>query len=56
MKYGWLVKENVRLIHHLKATPENVETTILKKFDHFIVPLGKWHQIINTSEVSNSYY
>jgi cytidyltransferase-like protein len=47
----WLVSEGeCEVKSSSESSPENVETTILKKFDYFIVPLGKWHQIINTSE------
>ena len=44
----WLVSEgSCQVNFKTKDSSNNIEKIILKKYDHFIVPIGKWHQIIN---------
>lgn len=44
----WLVSEGeCEVISSKEKTPENSKKVVLNKFDHFIVSLGEWHQIIN---------
>ena len=45
----WLVKKGSCIIHYSTHSPSIRDTIELKKFDHFHVPLGQWHQIINRS-------
>lgn len=46
----WLVSEGeCEVISSKENLPENLKRVSLKKFDHFIVPVAKWHQIINSS-------
>jgi len=45
----WLVSEGECEIRTSKEkSPNNSRILKLKKFDHFIVPVGEWHQIINS--------
>ena len=47
----WLVSDGECEINSSdEESPKNVYKIKLKKFDYFLVPLGKWHQIINSSE------
>lgn len=47
----WLVSEGECEVNSSpEGSPKNIQTNILKKFDYFVVPLGKWHQIKNTSK------
>ena len=44
----WLVSEGACEVRSSKEkSPNNKRIVKLKKFDHFIVPVGEWHQIIN---------
>ena len=44
----WLVSQGSCKIKSAKDDPNLFsEELILKRFDHFIVPLGHWHQILN---------
>lgn len=46
----WLVSEGECEVNSSdNKTLKNIKTYALKKFDHFIVPLGQWHQIVNTT-------
>ena len=46
----WLVSEGeCEVLSSDSKTLKNPEKFILKKFDYFIVPLGEWHQIINST-------
>ena len=47
----WLISEGrceVNSSH--ENTPNNIQKTVLNKFDHYIVPIGYWHQIVNPSK------
>jgi cytidyltransferase-like protein len=47
----WLISEGAcEVISSKHEAPDNLIKTILNKFDHFIVPVGQWHQIINSSK------
>jgi len=47
----WLVSEGVcEVMYSKKELPKSPRKIKLKKYDHFIVPIGEWHQIINSSE------
>ena len=44
MKYGWSAKGPV---NYSKGDPDNKQNIQLNKFDHYLVPVGEWHQITN---------
>jgi len=46
----WLVSEGSCLVKHSHSSPENKMEITLKKFNHFVVKTGEWHQIINPSQ------
>tara|TARA_B100000900_G_scaffold318388_1_gene277460 strand:+ start:1385 stop:2143 length:759 start_codon:yes stop_codon:yes gene_type:complete len=47
----WLVSEGECEVKSSKEkSPDSIKKIILKKFDHFLVSVGQWHQIINKSE------
>ena len=47
----WLVSQGECEVNSSKdELPENAKKIFLRKFDHFIVPKGSWHQIINPSK------
>jgi cytidyltransferase-like protein len=43
----WLINKGRCIVNYSKADPEHKKSVELKKFDHFIVNLGDWHQITN---------
>ena len=43
----WMVSKGVCIVNFSKDHPENKKNIQLKKFDHYLVPLGQWHQITN---------
>mgnify|MGYP000173666779 CR=1 FL=1 len=44
----WLVSEGSCEVNSTQIDPDGeIETLRLNKFDHFLVPIGKWHQIRN---------
>ena len=43
----WLVSRGASLVHYSYDDSTKKESVELKKFDHYIVPLGQWHQITN---------
>lgn len=43
----WMVSKGVCIVNYSKDHPENKKNIQLKKFDHYLVPLGQWHQITN---------
>lgn len=46
----WLISKGSCEVNSAKKDPEEkTEVTKLNKFDHFLVPVGQWHQIINSS-------
>lgn len=47
----WLISEGECLVNSSQdGAKENIQKKMLKKFDHFFVQLGQWHQIKNTSK------
>ena len=47
----WLVSEGECVVNSSnEKSPKEIEKLILKKYDHYLVPIGKWHQIVNPSE------
>jgi cytidyltransferase-like protein len=43
----WLVSKGSCIVNFSNNNPDFKEKTQLNKFDHFLVPIGKWHQITN---------
>ena len=44
----WLISEGECQVNSsIDKIPKNINKVILKKFDHYIVPIAEWHQIIN---------
>lgn len=43
----WMLSKGSCLVNYSKNDPDNKKSTELKKFDHYLVPLGQWHQITN---------
>tara|TARA_X000000368_G_scaffold418978_1_gene421206 strand:+ start:1602 stop:2375 length:774 start_codon:yes stop_codon:yes gene_type:complete len=43
----WLVSKGSCIVNYSKDDPNNKENVQLNKFDHYLVPLGEWHQITN---------
>jgi len=43
----WLVSKGSCIVNYSKNDLNEKESTQLNKFDHYIVPLGEWHQITN---------
>jgi len=46
----WLVSKGSCLINFSNSSPEDKKEIILKKFDHFVVRVGEWHQIVNSNK------
>jgi mannose-6-phosphate isomerase-like protein (cupin superfamily) len=46
----WLVSKGSCIVNYSKDNPDNKENIRLNKFDHYLVPLGEWHQITNPFE------
>lgn len=43
----WLVSKGSCLVNYSKDNPDDRKCIKLKKFDHYLVPVGQWHQITN---------
>lgn len=43
----WLVSKGSCIVNYSKGSPDNKKNIQLNKFDHYLVPLGEWHQITN---------
>jgi cytidyltransferase-like protein len=43
----WMVSKGSCIVNFSKDDPNNKENIQLNKFDHYLVPLGEWHQITN---------
>ena len=43
----WLVSEGSCIVNYSEDSPDQKKQIRLNKFDHYIVPLGTWHQITN---------
>jgi len=47
----WLISDGECEVNSsYEESPKNLNKIMLRKFDYFVVPLGKWHQIINSSQ------
>ena len=47
----WLISEGECAVNSSKDDSlENTKKIMLRKFDHFVVPVGCWHQIVNSSD------
>jgi cytidyltransferase-like protein len=43
----WLVSKGSCIVNYSKDNPDDKESIRLNKFDHYLVPVGEWHQITN---------
>ena len=43
----WLVSKGACVVNYSKSDPDKKENIQLNKYDHYLVPLGEWHQITN---------
>jgi cytidyltransferase-like protein len=43
----WMVSKGSCIVNYSKDNPENKKNVQLNQFDHYLVPLGEWHQITN---------
>ena len=43
----WLVSRGSCIINYSKDSPDNKKNIELNQFNHYLVPVGEWHQITN---------
>ena len=43
----WMVSKGSCIVNYSKDDPDNKKSIQLNRFDHYLVPLGDWHQITN---------
>ena len=43
----WMVSKGSCIVNYSIDDPDNKKSIQLNKFDHYLVPLGEWHQITN---------
>ena len=43
----WMVSKGSCIVNYSKDEPDNKQNIKLNKFDHYLVPVGEWHQITN---------
>ena len=43
----WMVSKGSCIVNYSKGDPDEKEKIQLNQFDHYLVPLGEWHQITN---------
>lgn len=43
----WMVSKGSCIVNYSKNEPDNKKSIRLNQFDHYLVPLGEWHQITN---------
>ncbi|MDA8928834.1 adenylyltransferase/cytidyltransferase family protein [Gammaproteobacteria bacterium] len=43
----WMVSKGSCIVNYSKDEPNNKQNIRLNQFDHYLVPLGEWHQITN---------
>ena len=48
----WLVSKGSCVVNYSKDNPDDRKSIKLKKFDHYFVPVGQWHQITNPFDKS----
>ena len=46
----WMVSKGSCIVNYSKDDPDNKQNIKLNKFDHYLVPVGEWHQITNPFE------
>jgi cytidyltransferase-like protein len=46
----WMVSKGSCIVNYSKGDPDEKENILLNKFDHYLVPVGEWHQITNPFE------
>lgn len=46
----WMVSKGSCIVNYSKDEPHNKQNIKLNKFDHYLVPVGEWHQITNPFE------
>ena len=46
----WMVSKGSCIVNYSKSSPSEKKKTQLNKFDHYLVPVGEWHQITNPFE------
>ena len=46
----WLVSKGSCIVNYSKDNPDSKKNIQLNKFDHYLVPVGDWHQITNPFE------
>ena len=46
----WMVSKGSCIVNYSKDDPNNKKNITLNKFDHYLVPVGDWHQITNPFE------
>ena len=50
----WMISKGSCIVNYSKDDPDNKQSIQLDTFDHYLVPLGQWHQITNPyAEVCN---
>lgn len=43
----WMISKGSCIVNYSKDDPDNKQSIQLDTFDHYLVPLGQWHQITN---------
>ena len=43
----WMVSKGSCIVNYSKNEPDNKKNIQLNQFDHYLVPVGEWHQITN---------
>ena len=43
----WMVSKGSCIVNYSTDDPDNKQNIKLKTFDHYLVPVGQWHQITN---------
>jgi cytidyltransferase-like protein len=43
----WMISKGSCVVNYSKNDPDNKQSIQLDTFDHYLVPLGQWHQITN---------
>ena len=43
----WMVSKGSCIVNYSKDDPDNKQNIELNRFDHYLVPVGEWHQITN---------
>ena len=43
----WMVSKGSCIVNYSKDNPDNKKNIQLNRFDHYLVPVGEWHQITN---------